>query len=570
MEPKRKQKLVVRLVAIALMGAAIIAVALTLMASMLIDNAYEETVEEELKACAELLSDTYQYAYSGDWGMDAGGNLTKGDVVLNDRLIDDVKAKTGVDFAFFYGDTRVMTSLTAPGSSKKLVGAQADPKVSAKVLKGEEIYERGVVVGGVKYDAFFIPERNADGSIVGMIAAERDATVVAMTIRRSMLLMTAIAVVVFLIIVGVGVYYARTISPVMEGITKELRKLADGNLNISIQPEFVNRRDELGDISECVQLLDEKLGGVIHTAKQMAENLHDSGTQLSSSAEQASEASKQVTDAIDEISRGAVSQAESVQDAAGNTTDIGVDVDTITDNVTQLTGYAEEMRTSCDGALEALKELISQSEQVKTAVGEIGNTIHSTNESARSISEFTEAITQIAAQTNLLSLNAAIEAARAGESGKGFAVVASEIGQLAVQSSQSAERIGVIVEKLVSDAEASVEVMQRLGESFDAQETHLNATRTEMSSMQANVVHVAASSANIEQRIRELNAAKDNLGTIVSDLSAVSEENAASTEETNASMEELNATFSLISASAGDLQRLAQEMAQTIGYFRSE
>ena len=570
MKTDRKQKLVMRLVMIALIGAAVIAVALTAMASSLIDRAYEEMVEEELKACAELLSDTYSYAYEGDWGMDGNGNLTKGGEVLDDRLIDDVRQKTGVEFAFFYGDTRVMTSITQAGSSKKMVGGQAAAGVSSRVLSGNELYERGILVNDVKFDAYYIPERNSDGSVVGMIAAEREATAVESTVRRSIILMVAIALIVFLVIVGVGLYLGKTISPVMESITGELNKLANGNLNIHIDPEYLKRKDELGDISECVQLLDEKLGGVIHSAKQMAENLHDSGSQLSSSAEQASEASKQVTDAIDEISRGAVSQAESVQDAAGNTTDIGMDVDTITDNVGQLASYSEEMRASCEGALKALHELIEQSEQVRTAVGEIGNTIGSTNESARSISEFTEAITQIAAQTNLLSLNAAIEAARAGETGKGFAVVASEIGQLAVQSSQSAERIGVIVDKLVADAEASVAVMQRLGESFDVQETHLDATKSEMTSMQANVEHVADSTLSIERRIQELNKAKDNLGSIVSDLSAVSQENAASTEETNASMEELNATFSLISESAGGLQRLAEEMAQTIGYFKSE
>ena len=97
-----------------------------------------------------------------------------------------------------------------------------------------------------------------------------------------------------------------------------------------------------------------------------------------------------------------------------------------------------------------------------------------------------------------------------------------------------------------------------------------DATKSEMTSMQANVEHVADSTLSIERRIQELNKAKDNLGSIVSDLSAVSQENAASTEETNASMEELNATFSLISESAGGLQRLAEEMAQTIGYFKSE
>ena len=71
------------------------------------------------------------------------------------------------------------------------------------------------------------------------------------------------------------------------------------------------------------------------------------------------------------------------------------------------------------------------------------------------------------------------------------------------------------------------------------------------------------------QGIGQLNKAKDQLMEIISDLSAISEENAASTEETNASMEELNATFSIITESASKLQVLAENMTETISYFKT-
>ena len=569
MSRERKQKLVVRLVLIALSGSAIITVALTLIGSKLLSRAYENMVKEELKAAAWLLSDTFEYAYSGDWEEGADGTLLKGGSAPGDRILDDAKSSTGMDFSVYYGGTLALTSVTQPNSSRKITGA-ASADARDKVLgAGQELYERNVAMDSGVYDVYYIPERNSSGKTVGMTAALRDSAEVNTTIRKAVLIMIGVSILVFLAIVGVGVFYARTTSPVLEDITKELEKLAGGRLDVHIPPEYLKRPDELGNISECVVMMGDKLESVIGKAREMTESLLGSSRELETSAGNAVTASRHVTDAIDEISRGAVNQAESVQDAAGNTDNIGEDVDTISGNVEQLGACSERMKQSCEKAMEALEVLITQSGEVRESVGAIGSTISSTNESARTIAGFSEAISSIAAQTNLLALNASIEAARAGEAGRGFAVVASEIGQLAVQSSSSAEQIGSIVDKLLKDSDASVGIMNRLNDNFNEQARHLESTREEMEEMAGNAVSVEESCGVIGARIKELGSAKVSLGSIVADLSAVSEENAASTEETNASMAELNNAFSVISDSAEKLEKLAGELSETMGYFRT-
>jgi methyl-accepting chemotaxis protein len=404
------------------------------------------------------------------------------------------------------------------------------------------------------------------GDVVEQWAASERKTVEADN-TRTIVISAVIFIVISILLLLLAIYIMMIISKGLNEATEKINLLADGNLNIDFDESRVGN-DEVGTIYKSAAKLAEKLGSVIRQTKQMSGNLKSSGSELADSSGQASAASGQVSDAVNEVSKGAVSQAESVQTAAADTDGIGRDIETITDNVGQLDNYANEMKLSCDRTMEAMDQLIVQSREVTESVHEIDKTIQSTNESARGISKFSEAIMDIASQTNLLSLNASIEAARAGEAGKGFAVVADEIRQLADQSRKSADEIKAIVETLLVDAEASVDVMKRLNENFAQQSQMLDSTQQEVAGMSANVQNVSGSAVQISDRIQTLNTAKANLVEIIQDLSAISEENAASTQETNASMQELNATFSVINDSAGQLQQLADELEETISYFR--
>ncbi len=384
-------------------------------------------------------------------------------------------------------------------------------------------------------------------------------------------------IVISLIFAALIVILAILVLLVMHGIrsginriTNDLEELAKGNLTISYPDDSRIGRDEIGKITMSAKKLTMKLRDVMSQSNSMSGEVTDTSTELADSASQAAQASGQVTDAVTEISKGAVSQAESVESAAGNTDDIGRNIENITEAVSEMDRYAEEMKEACDKSMSSLDKLIRQSEEVTASVKDIGDTINSTNDSAKSISEFTQAITDIATQTNLLSLNASIEAARAGDAGRGFAVVADEIRQLADQSSDSAEKIKSIVEQLLADSASSVNVLEKLNESFSVQAEQLDSTKSNMEIMSGNVASVKDTSSSITKQVMSLNDAKNGLLEIISDLSAISEENAASTEETNASMEELNATFTIISESAGKLQTLAEELRENISYFKVE
>ena len=571
---ERKGKLIQKLIFAAVAAIVVVATCLTVLGGIEINKTYKNMVQEELKVAVSQLDSEMNNVWDGPWSY-VDGVVYKGEenvMAEYEELMDEMKAATGVEYSLFYGKERAITTMV-DSSGKKATGYNISDTVFSHVVTGKQDYYVQTTPAGAAepYYCYYMPLENTDGTAIGMVFAGRESDSVKAKVWGIIANMIFISVVITIVVSTFGIVIANKSSGKMRAIADELASLSRGELKLDIDQSSIDRNDEIGLLADGTKVLSEKLGEVIKTTMDMSKELKESGSELSNSAHQASHASSQVSQAVDEISKGAVMQAESVENAAGNTQHIGSDIEIVADNVQQLNGFTAQMKESCEAAMEALNRLIQQSSEVQASVRDIGQTIDSTNESAKEISKFSQAITEIASQTNLLSLNASIEAARAGDAGKGFAVVATEIGQLAVQSSNSAEEIKKIVDKLevaTPDINTSVEVMERLNTSFDQQEQQLGDTKDNMQSMAENVSHVSDSTGSIASHVDQLSTAKDKLVEIISDLSAISQENAASSEETNASMQELNATFAIISESAGKLQDLATGMTDAISYFK--
>ena len=115
-----------------------------------------------------------------------------------------------------------------------------------------------------------------------------------------------------------------------------------------------------------------------------------------------------------------------------------------------------------------IEEIISDIKKVSDSIENLKTTMQNLDDRSKEIGDVISLISDIADQTNLLSLNAAIEAARAGEQGRGFAVVADEVKKLAERTSKSTSDTRQIIEGLMEETSRTAEAIKNSVEEVKA------------------------------------------------------------------------------------------------------
>ncbi|MBU3129422.1 methyl-accepting chemotaxis protein [Clostridium tagluense] len=258
--------------------------------------------------------------------------------------------------------------------------------------------------------------------------------------------------VIFLIALAAGFaltfIISKSISTPLVLAVNHLKLIANGDFTMDSPEKFKKRKDEIGDISNAMGVMQNSLklliGNVLEESDviktvvtTISENMNNlninieevSATteELSAGMEETAASAQEMNATADEIERAVQSIATKAQEGATEAQEINKRALNTKDNVTKSQKKASEIFSKTKDKLQIAMEN-------SKVVGQIN--------------VLSDAIMQISSQTNLLALNAAIEAARAGEAGKGFAVVADEIRKLAEQSQNTVIEIQSITEKV--------------------------------------------------------------------------------------------------------------------------
>lgn len=567
---KVKFGMAMKLVLLAILPVTLVTAIVFFIASSSLKEGMQSEALIGLADLANSVSASYDIMDDGEWHMEADG-LYKGDINLSAdmTLFDKFVANSEADVTIFWGDTRQVTSLRDKDTNERIIGTQATQAVIDTVIKGGQDYQStNVQVNAQPYYAYYIPITDSNNQVVGMVFAGKPSEEIDSYISASLMKVTGVACVLIVASVIVGIFIGRMIASGIKEAERVIQSLENGDLTVRVSDKVMRKTDEVGAMAVSLERLRVKLSEIVTNIKSSSNELSVTGERLDGMANQTNDTAGEINSAVEGISKGAMSQAEEVETASVQISKMGNEISDIVENMENLDGIASDMQQAGNESEKIVVELKASNDKTVEAIEQIGRQIYATNESVVKIQMAVDAITEIASQTNLLSLNASIEAARAGEHGKGFAVVASEIQKLSEQSAGSAKEIEDIVTKLYSESQQSVAAMEEMKQIVAEQEEKLNETTEQFKKVSEGIVETRQATNIIQAKTDECDTSRKMVIDVMSNLSAISEENAASTEETTASMQELNATINLLAEEAAKVRDMSAVLEEKISIFK--
>lgn len=528
---------------------------LTICAATKMENELETSTYARLRACAISVQKYFEWDIREEI-------LEKDDVSY--EFIDSLQ-KDEIELTFFEGDTRFITSIKDK-SGNRVEGTKASEEVWNIVKTGKDYQSDGIDISGAKYYVYYTPVCTDDGKVIGMAFAGEKEAIVNDAKNNLMISFVKIALVLTVVYLIILIWLARIIRKPIAKTAADIENIANGNISNEISGS--SQIAETDKLITASRILKEKLNDIVSGVNEHVLNLQQDTASLKERADFCNDGTKQISQAMEELSVTAVTLAENVQDVNAKSLEMGNAITDIDGDVQVLSDNSNHMDKANEDAAKSIETVLDSSNRSSAIVEKITNQIEETNQAISSINEAVDLIMDITGQTSLLSLNASIEAARAGQAGRGFAVVADEIKKLSEQSAQGADAIKQVADNIFEKSNESVALVNEVRELIGKEQEDISVTKESFEILSKTINDNLVAVSRISEKTKQLDTIKQAIIGNINDLSAISEENAASNQEVSANITNIAESIDEMNAATGHVNNISEELAQLMEYFK--
>ncbi|WP_429757376.1 methyl-accepting chemotaxis protein [Bacillus sp. S10(2024)] len=343
-------------------------------------------------------------------------------------------------------------------------------------------------------------------------------------------------------------------------LKEETKRIAEGDLReLRISSR---KKDEIGHMIGSFGYMMENLRGILHGVQKATHSVTQTSEMLLSSTHVMKEQNQTILLSSQEITNSNAQTVSSMEQVSSAMHSFEEEIHGVEHAVGDMKSISQAMAQAGEEGQGMLQNTVMQGKEMKETFYQFEDTVNSLLTQVSHTGEILYTIEDIAAQTNMLSLNAAIEAARAGESGRGFAVVAEEVKLLADRTAEQTGHIRQLISKMQQEASGTTEQLSQALQQYDAQFNQVSVVAEQMTALQYISNELNQSLQHVIEKMETMKQQQGVIHTEVLSVTAASEETAEATEEVSVTIEEVAQHMNVFTQEVQEMAAQIHELSE--------